>query len=80
MGRGLGTGSFDAASFGNPSIVTGWGGHLDYLGSDYPYLVDYELVQTSSDKPDAFGFPQSDDAYWARAQQGPRERVNALRL
>jgi glycosyltransferase involved in cell wall biosynthesis len=65
-GEGWGLGSFDAALFGNPSIATGWGGHLDYLGTDYPLLVDYVLVPTSSDPTDAFAFPVSDDRRWAR--------------
>jgi glycosyltransferase involved in cell wall biosynthesis len=68
-GEGWGLGAFDAASFGNPSIATGWGGHLDYLGSDYPLLVDYKLVPTAADPIDAFGFPQSDDSYWAHADR-----------
>lgn len=66
-GEGWGLGSFDAASFGKPSIVTGWGGPLDYLGTDYPLLVNYALVPTSTEPPDAYGFPGSDDARWARA-------------
>jgi glycosyltransferase involved in cell wall biosynthesis len=68
-GEGWGLGCFDAALFGNPSIITGWGGHLEYLGPDYPFLVDYELVPTSFDQSDAFGFPLEDDSHWARAER-----------
>jgi hypothetical protein len=25
-------------------VITGWGGHLDYLGADWPYLIDFELT------------------------------------
>lgn len=42
--EGWGLSSFDAAATGNPVVITGWGGHLDFLGSDWPYLIDYELV------------------------------------
>jgi hypothetical protein len=57
----------DALLFGNPVVVTGWGGQLDYLGPDYPLLVDYDLVPTSSDFPDDWF--ETDDGYrWARAR------------
>jgi len=42
-GEGWGLGAFDAATFGKPVIITGWGGQLDYLGGDYPGLVGYEM-------------------------------------
>jgi hypothetical protein len=37
-------GPFRAAAAGTPVIITGWGGHLDYLGADWPYLIDFELT------------------------------------
>jgi glycosyltransferase involved in cell wall biosynthesis len=43
-GEGWGLGAFDAATFGKPVIITGWGGQLDYLGSNYPGLVRYEMT------------------------------------
>lgn len=43
-GEGWGIGAFDAASYGNPVVMTAFGGQLDYLSSDLAYLVDYELV------------------------------------
>ncbi|MGR8978775.1 MAG: hypothetical protein ACU84H_01610, partial [Gammaproteobacteria bacterium] len=43
-GEGWGLGAFDAAGIGNPVIITGWGGHLDYLGTSYFGLVNYRLV------------------------------------
>lgn len=58
--------AFEAAGCGNPVIITGWGGHLDYLPAGYPYLVDYELVPTTEDEPDAW-FPSAPDLCWARA-------------
>jgi glycosyltransferase involved in cell wall biosynthesis len=42
--EGWGLGAFDAATYGNPVVITGFGGHLDYLDSSYAYLVDYNLV------------------------------------
>jgi hypothetical protein len=66
-GEGWSLGAFDAACFGNASIVTGWGGHLDYLGANYPLLVDYTLVPTVSDPADAFAFPVNEEAWWAHA-------------
>jgi len=67
--EGWGLGAFDAANFGNPVVVTGWGGHLDYLGADYPYLVDYELEPTAMAADDGW-FKPSNDSNWARADQG----------
>ena len=43
-GEGWGLGAFDAATLGKPVIITGWGGQLDYLGSNYPGLVRYEMA------------------------------------
>jgi glycosyltransferase involved in cell wall biosynthesis len=42
--EGWGLSVFDAAASGNPVIVTGWGGHLDYLGARWPYLIDFEMT------------------------------------
>jgi glycosyltransferase involved in cell wall biosynthesis len=43
-GEGWGIGAFDAASHGNPVVMTAFGGQLDYLTRELAYLVDYELV------------------------------------
>ena len=42
--EGWGLGAYAAAARGNPVIVSGWGGHTDYLRADLSYLVDYALV------------------------------------
>jgi len=39
--EGWGLGAFDAAGIGNPVIITGYGGQLDFVQR---YLVNYELV------------------------------------
>ena len=52
-GEGWGLGAFDAATLGKPVIITGWGGQLDYLGSDYPGLVRYEMKPVTGWHPRA---------------------------
>jgi glycosyltransferase involved in cell wall biosynthesis len=42
--EGWGLGAFDAASFGKPVIITGYGGQLEYLPKQLAYLVDYQLT------------------------------------
>ncbi len=66
--EGWGLGAFDAALHGNPAIVTGWGGHLDYLGEDFPFLLRYEMEQVSRTPADGF-FSHVGDAFWARADR-----------
>ncbi len=41
--EGWGLGAFDAAAAGNPVIITGWGGQLDYLPAENSYHVKYAL-------------------------------------
>jgi glycosyltransferase involved in cell wall biosynthesis len=48
-GEGWGLGAFDAAAFGKPVIITGYGGHLDYLPADLSYLVDYTMAPVRDD-------------------------------
>ncbi|MCB1865522.1 MAG: glycosyltransferase family 4 protein [Chromatiales bacterium] len=38
-GEGWSLGAFDAATRGTPVVMTGWGGHADFLGSDWPGAV-----------------------------------------
>ena len=42
--EGWGLSPFEAAAIGNPVIITGWGGHLEHMGRDWPYLIDFELT------------------------------------
>jgi len=46
-GEGWGGGAYDAATLGKPVIITGWGGHLDFLGADYPGLIACALGPVS---------------------------------
>jgi glycosyltransferase involved in cell wall biosynthesis len=42
-GEGWGMGSYEAAWWGKPVIITGFGGQLDYLPADLSYHVNYTL-------------------------------------
>ena len=63
-GEGWGMGAAYAASIGNPVIITGWGGQMDYIPENYPGILDYDL------EPVKFvaGMPSySPEQNWARA-------------
>ncbi len=75
--EGWGLGPFDAALFGNPVIITGWGGHLDYLGAGYPFLVRYDMEATAQSAPDGYHL-NAKDAHWARADR--RHASELMRL
>ncbi|MFZ1062613.1 MAG: hypothetical protein WAN30_03990 [Acidimicrobiales bacterium] len=59
--------AFDAAAAGNPVVVTGWGGTREFLPEDYPYFVEYDLVPTTDDPPDAWWTPRPGER-WAKAR------------
>jgi len=42
--EGWGLGAYDAAFAGNPVIMTGHGGQLEFLPDTIGYLVDYRLI------------------------------------
>lgn len=65
-GEGFGLGAFEAAAFGRPAIVTGWGGTPEFLPEGYPYLVDFSLVPTTDDEPDQWWWPRPGER-WAKA-------------
>jgi glycosyltransferase involved in cell wall biosynthesis len=65
-GEGWGLGAFDAAAWGNPVIVTGWGAAPEFLPEGYPYLVHYDLVATTTDEPDTVWRPIEGER-WAKA-------------
>lgn len=44
--EGWGMGAFDAAAYGRPVIITGFGGQTEYLPSDLAHLVNYRMVKT----------------------------------
>ena len=43
-----GPGAFDAAVTGNPVIITGYGGQVEYLPDDLAYLVKYKMAPVGS--------------------------------
>lgn len=45
--EGWGLGAFAAAAAGNPVIITGYGGQVEYLPDDLAYLVKYKMVPVS---------------------------------
>jgi glycosyltransferase involved in cell wall biosynthesis len=74
--EGFGLNVFDAAAAGNPTIVTGWGGQLDYLGADHPLLVDHELAPMNDDDDDDW-VDMFEDHRWAVADHD--DAVDKLR-
>jgi hypothetical protein len=66
-GEGWGLGAFDAAARGNPVVTTGWGGTLEFLSADYPYLVEFDLISSQDDESDDWS-PGS-DGRWAKARK-----------
>lgn len=71
-GEGWGMSAFDAAAYGRPVIMTGFGGQLDWLGADYPLLVDYQLAAV--DSPTARR-SYSPDQQWAEADPDHAARL-----
>lgn len=63
--EGFGLCAFDALLFGNPAVVTAWGGPADYLPADYPLTVRHELEPTTA-APDDEQHMRSPDTLWAR--------------
>jgi hypothetical protein len=66
-GEGWGLCAFDAGAVGNPVIVTGWGGTLEYLPPGYPWCVEYDLVPTTSEPADDWWIPRTGE-HWAKAR------------
>jgi glycosyltransferase involved in cell wall biosynthesis len=74
--EGWGLTAFDAGIHGNPVVITGWGGSLEFLPADYPYLIDYDLVPTDHDSPDDW-IEVAPDRRWAKAR--PEHAIDLLR-
>jgi len=60
-GEGWGIGAFDAAAYGNPVVITGWGGQVAYLDPDAAFLVDHALEPVQHDAVLSY----SPDQRWA---------------
>ena len=62
-GEGFGLTIFDAFNYGKKIITTGYGGQVDYLGTDYVGLVKYKIDKVSG--MDTFSTNYSSDQEWA---------------
>ncbi|HUF39740.1 MAG TPA: hypothetical protein VMN57_14540 [Anaerolineales bacterium] len=70
--EGWGLGAFDAAGAGNPVIMTGYGGQLDFLPPDLAYLVDFDIVPVVGGK---FQRSYSNKQNWAAAKLDHASRL-----
>ena len=61
--EGWGLGAFDAVGIGTPVVITGHGGQVEWLGSGYPGLVPFHMVD--ADHPDTTLFETG--MQWAAA-------------
>ncbi|ABI57691.1 glycosyltransferase family 1 protein [Alkalilimnicola ehrlichii MLHE-1] len=73
-GEGWGLGAFDAARAGNQIVITGFGGHCDYLPAGHATLLDYRRVPVAYPVP---GIPFQPHQCWAEADMD--QAVDALR-
>ena len=60
--EGWGLAAFEAASVGNPVIMTGYGGQLDFLPPDLAYLADFQEVPAKTGTFEKFF---TSDQHWA---------------
>ena len=63
--EGFCLGAFDAFNNDKKIIITGYGGHTEYLGKDYDGLVDYKLNSLAIDESVFFQFKLDDTYQWA---------------
>ena len=62
-GEGFGLTIFDAFNYGKKVITTGYGGQVDFLGSEYKRLVKYKIDKVSG--MESFSTNYSVDQEWA---------------
>src|SRR5581483_4541226 len=60
-GEGWDLAGFDACAYGNPVVMTGWGGPLEYLDGQSAYLVDCDVVPVEHWEPESYAPEQ----HWA---------------
>lgn len=63
-GEGFGLTIAEAIAAGAPAVITGWSAPLEYLGLDYPLVVDHDMVEVASEPTDGWAEPVGE---WARA-------------
>lgn len=61
-GEGFGLSILEAKAVGKPTLVTGWGGHMDFCNEENSYLIDYELIPAGRAQYDS----KDQDALFAR--------------
>jgi len=62
--EGFGLTIFDAYNYGKKIITTGYSGHIDFLGKDYPGLVKYNMVKVSG--MSSFSTNYKEEQEWAQ--------------
>jgi glycosyltransferase involved in cell wall biosynthesis len=62
-GEGFGLTIFDAFNYGKKVITTGYGGQIDFLGTDYSGLVNYKIDKVSG--MESFSTNYLSDQEWA---------------
>jgi len=67
--EGFCLGAFDAYNNNKKVIITGYGGHTEYLGKDYDGLIDYKLKPLSVNESVFFQFRLDDTYKWAIADK-----------
>ena len=67
--EGFCLGAFDAFNNNKKVIITGYGGHTEYLGKDYDGLVDYKLHPLAVNESVFFQFKLDDTYKWAIADK-----------
>ena len=71
-GEGFGLVPFEAGACGNPIMVTGWGGVLEYAKPEHSYLINHTLTPV-------FGMPwapwHTGDQLWAEPDCGQAIRM-----
>ena len=73
--EGFCLGAFDAFNNDKKVIITGYGGHTEYLGKNYDGLVDYKLNSLAIDESVFFQFKLDNTYQWAIA-----DKKNAIDL
>ncbi len=53
-GEGFGLTIAEAIAQGTPVITTGWGAPPEFLGANYPLLVDYKMIAVASEPTDGW--------------------------
>jgi len=67
--EGFCLGAFDAFNNNKKVIITGYGGHTEYLGKDYDGLVDYKLNPLAINQSVFFQFKLDNTYKWAIADK-----------